>query len=442
MEALPLLITALIALPASLSAKAPKELLKEAQAQAAKSKKDVLMIFTGSSWDKRSKTFEDQVLKAEPFKKEMGKHFVHVSFDVPKTREEAHEDLLEFEQDYRFQGIPSVILTDSRGRPYAYSAQIKEKADDYLKHLKELHKVGVERNKTFQAAAKEKGLKRAELYVKALKALPQNIIRDYYAPELTLIAEADKEGKTGYVAQIKKEEALRQEQARYNQLFRDKKYDKIIKDARAESAKLKGEEAQRVKLYEVQALFGQKKYDEAVAAVQALKKLDPKSDLGQRSDRFVTQIQGAKTRDEMMKQAAKNPKPRKPIVSKPVAIVSDINELKKDAKAAEEELKKAMEREAALKAEKAELGKKISAAEADLKKLRASEKKSAEALTKVVTDREKLARKSQAMKDVVENHEAMEKRKREVSELEKKAAELQKQAEKLRKQADKIKKGR
>jgi prefoldin subunit 5 len=53
-----------------------------------------------------------------------------------------------------------------------------------------------------------------------------------------------------------------------------------------------------------------------------------------------------------------------------------------------------------------------------------------------------MARKTQALKDVVENHEAMERRKREIGELEKRAADLQKQAADLRKEADKIKKGK
>ena len=442
MKSLTLFASALIAIPSLLQAKAPKELLKEAQANATKSKKDVLMVFSGSGWHPQSKSFEEKILKTDPFKKAMEKDFVQVLFEVPRTREEAHKHLLELEQDYRFQNIPSIILTDARGRPYAYSSETRESVDEYLKYLQDLHQVRVNRDKSFAAAAKEKGLKRAEIYVKALKALPQDVIRDYYAPELTLIADADKEGKTGYVAEIKKAEALKQEQARYNQMFRDKKYDEIIKASQKDGKGLKGEDAQRVKMYEVQALYSLKKYDDAVAAVAAMKKFAPESDLGKRADQFTTQIKGAKTRAEKMAEAAKNPKPRKPIVSKPVAIVSDINELKKDAKKAEADLVQAIAKEKELQKAKADADQKIATAEADLKKLRDAAKKASDTLKNAATEREKLARKAQAMKDVVENHEAMEKRKRDISELEKRASDLQKQADELRKQADKIKKGK
>jgi hypothetical protein len=372
----------------------------------------------------------------------MGKDFVQVLFEIPRTRDEAHEQILELEQDYHFKTIPSVVLTDFKGRPYAYSSETRENATEYLKHLGEMHQVRVDRDKAFAAAFKEKDLKRAELYVKALKALPQNFIRDYYAPELTLIAEADKDGKTGYVAEIKKTEALKQEKARYNMMFRDKKYEEIIKASKKDGENLKGEDAQRIKMYEVQALYSLKKYDEAVAAIVVMKKLAPESDLGKQADKFGDQIKGAKTRAAKIKEMAKNPKPRKPIVSKPVAIVTDINALKKDAKTAEEDLVKAIAGEKDLQKSKAEVDQKIKMAEAALNTLRDAGKKADTALKNAVTEREKLARKAQAMKDVVENHEAMEKRKRDISELEKRAAALQKQADDLRKQADKIKKGK
>ncbi|MDB4288432.1 hypothetical protein N9947_00515 [bacterium] len=65
-----------------------------------------------------------------------------------------------------------------------------------------------------------------------------------------------------------------------------------------------------------------------------------------------------------------------------------------------------------------------------------------EAAKKAKENADKLAKKSKMMKEVIENHEAMEKRKRDISGLEKKAAELQKQAEALRKKSGEIKKGR
>ena len=83
MKPLSFFSSALITIPFLLHAKAPKELLKEAQANAAQSKKDVFMIFSGSAWHPQSKSFEEKVLKTDPFKKAMGENFVQVLFDIP-----------------------------------------------------------------------------------------------------------------------------------------------------------------------------------------------------------------------------------------------------------------------------------------------------------------------------------------------------------------------
>ena len=86
--------------------------------------------------------------------------------------------------------------------------------------------------------------------------------------------------------------------------------------------------------------------------------------------------------------------------------------------------------------------KEIAKLEEELIRAQEREKGLTETLKKAVEDRERLARKSEAMREVIANHEAMEKRKREVAELEKRAAELQKQAEDLRKKAAEIQKGK
>ena len=445
MKTFPFIIAALCAFPLTIFGQTPKELVESAKKNATQAKKDVLMIFSAASWQAGSKNFEEKVLQSDEFKKATEKDLVNVIVPIPRTREEAHKELLELEKEYRFQSIPSVILTDSQGRPYAYSATIKETPADYLAHLKELRQIGLERNKLFDAGSKAKGLERAELYVKALRTLPQSSIEKFYAPELELISKADPEGKTGYVQEIEKAAALVLEKERFNTLLRDKKYDEVVKTAQAERAELKGEDAQRFMMYEIQALYSLKKYDDAGKVIEGMKKMAPESDLGKRADQFLAQIKGAKAREERMKEAAKNPKvkvPSKPIVSKPVAIVNDINELKKDAKAIDDELAKAVATEEKLKKEKAERSKRIEALEGELAKLREEEKKAVEVLKTATSEREKLARRSQAMKDVVENHEAMEKRKRDIKELEKRASELQKQAEELRKKAGDIKKGK
>lgn len=445
MKPITFIISALAAFPLALSADCPAHQMEAAKKKAAEQKKDLLIVISGTTWSAGSKKFSEEILGKEDIKKGIAKNFVMVDFDYPRQRKDAHEDLLEIQQKYRFREMPSLILADQGGRPYAYSGSRSAKPEEFLKQLDDLHKIGAERNRIFGEGAKAKGVERAKLYIKGLKSLetlPDGMIREFYSPELTLIAQADPKGKTSYVAEIEKAEALRKESERYNLYLRNREYDKVIKEARADGAKLKGEDAQRLKVYEIRGLAGKHEYDQAIKEVDVMKKMAPDSEYSKQAEQFVNYLKSTKTRHERMKEAAKNPKPKKPIVSKPVAIVTDINQLKKEAKEAEVAASNALKKEEELKKAATASSKKIADLEANLKKLREEEKKAAEVLKKAVAEREKLTRKAKAMKEVVENHEAMEKRKRDIAELEKKAAALQKQAEELRKKAADIKKGK
>jgi hypothetical protein len=440
MKALSFVLPLLLLLPAASLADSPKVQLDKASKAAMAAKKDLLIIFSGTKWNQASKDFEAKILGDSKFKEGSAKNFQQVLIEIPATRQEAHPELLEFEKTYQFRTIPVVILADSQGRPYSSTGPAKMDAAAFLKHLEELHKIRVERDKDFAAAGKAEGKKKAELMAKALKSLPRESIVNFYEKELVMLEKADPKDETKFAGEIRKAENLKKEQDRYNKLFAARKYEEIVKTARAEGAKMKGEDAQRMKLYEVKAFYAERKYEDALKAVEAMKKMAPKSDLGKRSDQFIAQIKGAIARAERAKEAAK--KRAKPVVSKPVAIVTDINQLRNDAKKAQADLAKAIAREETMVSNKGEMAKKIAEAEKMLKQLRDQEKNFNDELKKVSAEREKLARKAKAMKEVVENHEAMEARKREVSELEKRAAELQKQADQLRKKASDIRKGK
>ena len=445
MKTIHLIASALLALPMALQAHCPAHKMEDSKKQAVEEKKDLLMVFSGSSWNNRSKKFDEEVLNVEDFKKGIAEKFVPVVFDFPAKREDAHDHLLELQQKYRLRQMPSIILADAEGRPYAYTGVRQGTVADYLKHLDELHAIRVEFDRRVAEAKTKEGMERAKLLVEGLKKLPQDMVREFYENELIDLADADPKGETGYIAEIEKAEALHQEQARYELLFKNKEYDRILSKSKEDAAKAKGVDSQRLLLYGIRALADQKKYDEAIKAVQEMVAVDPESDLGQRGPRYEKMLSAAKTRDEEMAKnggVAKPQRPAGPIVSKPVAVVTNIEELRKDAEAINAELAAAGVKVGELKGKTGEVSRKLEALEKEVKEARAREKELSEALKKAEEEKEALARKSEAMRDVIANHEAMEKRKREVAELEKKAAELQKQADALRDQASEIKKGK
>jgi hypothetical protein len=56
-------------LPLSLLAQGPVQQFQSACKAAEKNKRDVMVVFSGSSWNKQSEEFEKEVIGAEAFKK-------------------------------------------------------------------------------------------------------------------------------------------------------------------------------------------------------------------------------------------------------------------------------------------------------------------------------------------------------------------------------------
>jgi tetratricopeptide (TPR) repeat protein len=415
MKSFPILLLLFFVLwPALLSGETPNDKLAHAIELAGKEKKDLMMILTGSSWSEKSKKFDQEIIGSEGFKAFTSEKYVTVVFELPLRYEDAHPDVFEIQKKYQFRQLPTIILTDQEGRPYAYTGVKEGGLEPYLEHLAELHSLRIERDRLLTQAGEKEDAQRVNLLVQALQSLPQMIVPIFYEAELQLIEKADPTGRDDYVPSIRRSQALAQEREGYNALFREKKYDEIFKKAKDEASKKTGEDAQRLILYAIRSLADQEKYDEASALVKEMAKLDPQSELGKREERYLTMLNNAKERKN------RPPQPAGPIVSKPVAVVTDLEELRKDAQQIAQDFKQSEVElvQVNQKAQTAAL--KIKNLETQLAKAREEEKSLGEEQKQAVAKREKLARKAKAMQEVIANHEAMEKRKQEASQREKK----------------------
>ena len=409
-----LLLLFFVLWPTLLSGETPNDKLARAIELAGKEKKDLMMILTGSSWSEKSKKFDQEIIGSEGFKAFTAEKYVTVVFELPLRYEDAHPDVFEIQKKYQFRQLPTIILTDQEGRPYAYTGVKEGGLEQYLEHLAELHSLRIERDRLLTQAGEKEDAQRVNLLVQALQSLPQMIVPIFYEAELQLIEKADPTGRDDYVPSIRRSQALAQEREGYNALFREKKYDEIFKKAKDEASKKTGEDAQRLLLYAIRSLADQEKYDEASALVKEMAKLDPQSELGKREERYLTMLNNAKERKN------RPSKPAGPIVSKPVAVVTDLEELRKDAQQIAQDFKQSEVElvQVNQKAQTAAL--KIKNLETQLAKAREEEKSLGEERKQAVAKREKLARKAKAMQEVIANHEAMEKRKQEASQREKK----------------------
>jgi hypothetical protein len=295
------------------------------------------------------------------------------------------------------------------------------------------------RDAAFAEAAKAEGVPRAEAYVKALRLLPSQVVKDFYQAELAEIKKADPNDETKLVGEFAAAEALKKEQDYYNALFGAKKYDQVIEESQAAAKEQKGEEAQRLSMYAIQAMVNQEEFEAASKAIEAMAKLAPATRYGQSAERYqktVAQIKERKENPQKSQRVPANPQPRPktgPIVSKPVAVVSDPKALEDDLKKLDEELAAISQKATEATKMEAESKKRISELEQELKELKAKQPTQSEAAEEARSEQLRLTKKRKMLQEVIENHQAMEKRKKEFLEREKRAAELRQEAEKKQK---------
>jgi thiol-disulfide isomerase/thioredoxin len=112
----------------------------EAQAQAKKENKDLLINFTGSDWCGWCIRLESEVFSHAAFLEQATKQFVFVFLDFPNDPalkaavvDAALNEKLKTTYDVR--GFPSILLTTAEGLPYGRTGYQEGGPEAYLTHL-------------------------------------------------------------------------------------------------------------------------------------------------------------------------------------------------------------------------------------------------------------------------------------------------------------------
>jgi thioredoxin-related protein len=116
---------------------------KEAMAQAAKEKKDLLINFTGSDWCGWCMRLDREVFSQPAFQTQAAKWFVFLKLDFPRGRQlpdETKRQNAQWAAKCGIEGYPTIILADAEGKPYAKTGYQPGGPRAYLKHLAELRR--------------------------------------------------------------------------------------------------------------------------------------------------------------------------------------------------------------------------------------------------------------------------------------------------------------
>ncbi|RYD23916.1 MAG: thioredoxin family protein [Verrucomicrobiaceae bacterium] len=283
-----------------------------AKKQAAESKKDLLIDFTGSDWCGWCIKLNHEVFKHEPFKAGVKDSFVLVELDYPKDKSKLSDETLkqneELGKQYQVAGYPTILLCDAGGKPYAATGYRPGGPEEYVKQLDELRKRKTARDEALASAAKSQGVEKAKLLAGAITSmgLTDGMVASFYGDVIEEIKASDPKDETGFG----KSAALKVRIAGIKQElggFMQKKdtagalgvLDKALKDGG-----LPDGEVQQIMLTRGIIFAEEKKFDEAVKALDEAKAVDPESRYGAAVEGIKEKILQQKEKDAAPAPAA------------------------------------------------------------------------------------------------------------------------------------------
>lgn len=268
---------------------------EEAKAAAAKEKKTIFMEFTGSDWCPPCKALAKNVLTQEAFKTEAPKSFILLKLDNP--RDKSHQTEAEKAQypklaaQYKITGVPTIILADEQGRPFAKMVGYRAPGDPvtsseiYVKNLLEKNKIRITRDAAFAKAAEAEGVAKAKFLDQAISVIDTELALAVYGDTVKEIIGLDADNSAGLKAKyegIQQSTVVKAEIAKIRRSSRGAKPADSIKayDALLTKYKPSGAVLQEVLFAKSFAYFQAKEMVKAKSLLLQAKKLDPKSKIG------------------------------------------------------------------------------------------------------------------------------------------------------------------
>lgn len=178
--------------------------MEEAQAVARAEGRHIFVDFTGTDWCTACIHLRTKIVESPEFEAAMGKKFVLVPVDFPRTPELVSKLSEEVKRDreamlvsYRIEGLPGVVLMDCNGLPFEVINGTRRNPADYLALVQAgLDKLAA-RDAALAAAEGKSGMDRARALDAALKTLPE-VCRDKYKAVIAEINSLDPENTLGY----------------------------------------------------------------------------------------------------------------------------------------------------------------------------------------------------------------------------------------------------
>ena len=271
---------------------------EKAKVQAAKEGKSILMEFTGSDWCPPCIQLEKNVLSQEAFKTGAPKNFILLKLDSPRDKsKQTPEEIEQYQvlsKQYAVQGVPTIFLTDAKGKPYwqtvGYSG---DPADKYVANLNAQLATLAKRDESFAKAEKAEGTEKAKHLAEGLSLVSNELALSTYDDVVAKIIKLDADNKAGLKAKFEGLKNSVDFKAELQSVLRgggaDPKSALAAIDKLIEEKKPTGESLQEALFYKGSIHFSDDKA-KAKALLLEAQKLAPDSDIGKRINGILAQF--------------------------------------------------------------------------------------------------------------------------------------------------------
>lgn len=254
---------------------------QEAVTLAKRDKRDLVVLLTGSDWDRGSAAVASLVRDAA-FLRACGDAVV-VVIDHPDYPTDAQKTLRERNKDFKltFYRYPVLLTLDLEQRLVGALEGATGEVPTAAAHLSDWRNRRERRDRLLAQAGKASGVRRAELLGEALDQLEDNVARRHYGKILDQIRTADPEDETGYLGKYRFNANALVEKEIWSRL-KERKYAEAIAFLEKLQANRRLLTSQRQELLAMQHAVYRTWPEHAAESRKALEKLialDPRSDV-------------------------------------------------------------------------------------------------------------------------------------------------------------------
>lgn len=274
--------------------------------EAKETNRKLLIVFTASTWVDICKVFEKDILDQVDFHGPVSREYVLLKLEYPRENRMERQIATEYQllkDAYRVRGFPTVIVTDTEGRPFGMNGYQPITAAQYGGIMLAMLKGCEIRDQAFAEAEKLKGLEKAKKLVEGLPNLPGNLSARYYRSQMEEVIELDPKDETG---KVKTYQALIDDvnyAAEMQRLAADVQYGKMLEltEQFIREQKLEGGRLQKVLLNKVNVLQRQKNTAGVIQTLLEVVEVDPESQYGKAARQQLDQLRAQKLQEQLIR---------------------------------------------------------------------------------------------------------------------------------------------